>query len=104
MLQKKVTELETKLASQQAVIKGLEEKLRKKDSPAAAMHPARFKEGDCVKWYGTPFKELRKMLGVVVRSKPNLTYVVRCTETSMPYLWAKDGLYELEETNLDACD
>jgi len=103
LLQKQVAELEAKLTSQQAVIVELEKRLSKKDSPAAEMPPARFKEGDCVKWYGSPYKDLRSMTGLVVRSRADLTYLVRCTETSMPYLYARDGIYEFQENNLDPC-
>ncbi|MBI4775598.1 MAG: hypothetical protein HY788_15765 [Deltaproteobacteria bacterium] len=103
LLQKQVADLEVKLASQQTVIEDLEKKLSQKDSPGAEMHAARFKEGDCVKWYGSPYKDLRSMTGVVVRSWDDLTYLVRCTETAMPYLYAKDGLYEFQENNLEPC-
>ena len=104
LLQKQVAELEADLTLHRAAIQKLEEQLRKKESPMAEMHPSRFKEGDCVKWYGSPYKDLRIMQGIVVRSRADLTYLVRCTETSMPYLWAKDGLYEFQENNLVACE
>ena len=90
--------LNEQLAKALNEIKSLKERMAGKNS---AEH--KYKKGDCVQWYGGLYEGKKVMRGEVATIKGD-TYVVRCTKTGAPYLWAKGELYEFLESELRRCE
>jgi predicted RNase H-like nuclease (RuvC/YqgF family) len=89
--------LNEQLAQALNEIKSLKERMAGKNSVGH-----KYKKGDCVEWYGGLYEGKKVMRGEVTTIKGD-TYVVRCTKTGAPYLWAKGELYEFLESELRKC-
>ncbi len=102
VLETRVGELQTAVKKGEKKIRELEEELSRRP-PIPEEAPRRFAEGDCVQWYGSVYKEREKMTGVIVQIREKKAYLVRCTMSEMPFLWAENALYELGERILEPC-
>lgn len=63
----------------------------------------KYKKGSCVRWYGGLYEGKKMMRGKISLIKGNI-YLVACTDSDAPYLFATGELYEIPESDLSPCD
>jgi seryl-tRNA synthetase len=105
-LQKRVAELTDTVKTQEETLRKLQAELKQALACIPKENPVqpRFHVDECVQWYGSVYTSRHKMRGTVVKVRRNKTYLVRCTESTMPYMWAENELYELSQETLEPCE
>ncbi len=62
----------------------------------------KYRLGECVRWFGGLGEGKKSMKGLVKIHRDN-SYMVQCTETGAPYLYAVGEIYQFNENQLLSC-